>query len=92
MMFHCHFNLLIHMEHIFYLLQQQHFSHRISLICIQVLYSLTKDAALQFVPFISGPRNCLGQYFALLEARVVLATLIKVNLLHVFNSCLTLSR
>ncbi len=30
---------------------------------------------LQFVPFIQGPRNCLGQYFALLEARVVLGTL-----------------
>ena len=34
---------------------------------------------LQFVPFISGPRNCLGQYFALLEARAVLATLLKVR-------------
>ena len=33
---------------------------------------------MQFVPFISGPRNCLGQYFALLEARAVLATLLKV--------------
>lgn len=30
-----------------------------------------------FVPFIQGPRNCLGQYFALLEARVVLALLVK---------------
>lgn len=28
-----------------------------------------------FVPFIQGPRNCLGQYFALLEARVVLGLL-----------------
>jgi cytochrome P450 len=26
-----------------------------------------------YVPFIQGPRNCLGQYFALLEARIVLA-------------------
>lgn len=33
---------------------------------------------LQFVPFIQGPRNCLGQYFALLEARIVLGLLVKV--------------
>lgn len=30
-----------------------------------------------FVPFIQGPRNCLGQHFALLEARVVLSLLVK---------------
>ena len=30
-----------------------------------------------FVPFIQGPRNCLGQYFALIEARVVLGMLCK---------------
>jgi cytochrome P450 len=28
-----------------------------------------------FVPFIQGPRNCLGQHLALLEARIVLAFL-----------------
>jgi cytochrome P450 len=30
-----------------------------------------------FVPFIPGPRNCLGQHLALLEARVVLSLLCK---------------
>lgn len=33
----------------------------------------------QFLPFIQGPRNCLGQYFALLEARVILSTLCQVG-------------
>lgn len=38
-----------------------------------------------FLPFIQGPRNCLGQYFALLEARVALAYVVKnydFTLLH----------
>eukprot|EP00958_Prasinococcus_capsulatus_P021048 scaffold2804_cov371-Prasinococcus_capsulatus_cf.AAC.15 len=30
-----------------------------------------------FLPFIQGPRNCLGQHLALLEARVVLAYLVR---------------
>ena len=34
---------------------------------------------MQFVPFIQGPRNCLGQNFALLEARIVLALIVKVS-------------
>lgn len=32
-----------------------------------------------FLPFIQGPRNCLGQYLALLEARVVLGVLSQVR-------------
>lgn len=28
-----------------------------------------------FIPFIEGPRNCLGQYLALLESKIVLAML-----------------
>ena len=30
-----------------------------------------------FLPFIDGPRNCLGQHLALLEGRVILAYLVK---------------
>lgn len=30
-----------------------------------------------FLPFIDGPRNCLGQYLALLESKIVLATLVQ---------------
>lgn len=30
-----------------------------------------------FLPFIQGPRNCLGQYFALMESRVLLGELSK---------------
>eukprot|EP00198_Chlamydomonas_reinhardtii_P012870 XP_001702207.1 cytochrome P450 [Chlamydomonas reinhardtii] len=33
------------------------------------------DRAYMFLPFIQGPRNCLGQHLALLEARVVLGLL-----------------
>ncbi|KAG2487471.1 hypothetical protein HYH03_013893 [Edaphochlamys debaryana] len=33
--------------------------------------------AYMFVPFIQGPRNCLGQHLALLEARVLLSVLQK---------------
>ena len=40
---------------------------------------LTLPAPEQFLPFIQGPRNCLGQYFALLEARVILSTLCQVS-------------
>ena len=37
---------------------------------------------MQFVPFIQGPRNCLGQNFALLEARIVLALVVKVQQIY----------
>lgn len=36
-----------------------------------------------FVPFIQGPRNCLGQYLSLLESKIVLSSLV-----HLFDfSC-----
>ena len=36
-----------------------------------------ENEGFKFLPFIQGPRNCLGQYLALLEARVVLCSLVK---------------
>ena len=30
-----------------------------------------------YLPFINGPRNCLGQHFSLLEARIIMGLLIK---------------
>lgn len=34
------------------------------------------DELFRYLAFIQGPRNCLGQYFALLEARIVLAAVV----------------
>ena len=37
------------------------------------------DDPYAFLSFIQGPRNCLGQHLALLEARIVLGLLAKVG-------------
>ena len=29
-----------------------------------------------FIPFIAGPRNCIGQHFSLLETKIVLSQLV----------------
>jgi len=36
-----------------------------------------KSGDYTFIPFIEGPRNCLGQYLALLETKMVLSLLMK---------------
>ena len=33
----------------------------------------TRPAPFTFIPFIDGPRNCLGQYLALLESKMVVS-------------------
>jgi cytochrome P450 len=37
---------------------------------------LTPPAPYTFLPFIEGPRMCLGQYLSLLESKVVISTLL----------------
>jgi len=37
----------------------------------------TKGESLPFFPFLTGPRNCIGQHLALTEAMVILVMLLK---------------
>jgi cytochrome P450 len=39
------------------------------------LKSSTPPVPFTFIPFIDGPRNCLGQYLALLESKIVISLL-----------------
>jgi cytochrome P450 len=38
-----------------------------------------------FLPFIDGPRNCLGQYLALLESKMVISLLVQRYHLELVN-------
>lgn len=38
-----------------------------------------------FLPFIGGPRNCLGQYIAMLEAKIVISKIFYEYELEVFE-------
>jgi cytokinin trans-hydroxylase len=39
-----------------------------------------------FIPFATGPRNCIGQSFAMMEAKIILAMLISQFSFHISDS------
>jgi cytochrome P450 len=45
----------------------------------------------QFVPFGAGPRSCIGDHFAMLEAALAVATIIRRVQLHCLPDCFRLS-
>lgn len=62
-------------------LNEKHWANPMQFDPYRFLNADTKTAASEnpytYLPFIAGPRNCLGQYLALLESKIVLSLLLQ---------------
>jgi cytochrome P450 len=49
------------------------------------MWSATRRDHWQFIPFSAGPRTCIGDHLAMLEATLALATIIRRTEIHTIN-------